>query len=77
MRFEDGNAAVEEVALHLTTDEARELVRELSRLIEEMEFPGFAHNLGGLGHLELNLYPNAAGLDEGFAARLELDNPND
>jgi hypothetical protein len=73
MRFDNGKQALEEVALHLTTDEARQLVGELSGLIEQMEFPGFEHNLGGLGLLELNLYSDAAGLDEGFAARVQPD----
>jgi hypothetical protein len=77
MRIDDGARALDEVAVHLTMDEAREVVRELTKLIGEMEFPGFEHNLGGVGRFDIHIYSDTAGLEEGFASGIGSVTPDD
>lgn len=75
MRLESGSRALDEVSVHLTLDEARAIVAELTNLLEQMEIADFSPNVGGVvldgRELDLVLSTNEADLEAYFAARLE------
>jgi hypothetical protein len=75
MRIEDGTRTFDEAAVHLTVEEARRVVDELNRLIEEMASADFSPNLGGVSaggrDLDLVVYLNEELLEASYAERLE------
>ena len=74
MRMEDGERTLDEVGIHLTSDEARAVIAELTRLLDEMALADFSPNLGGVRfggrELELSVSTDESGLDDYVAERV-------
>jgi hypothetical protein len=74
MRIDDGTVPVTEVAVHLTSDEAREMIATLTDLLDDIERIGLPESHGHLTQAEreitLFIYPDGSTLEADFAARI-------